>query len=248
MGGLVCSACHPPRTDADCVLRLVIRGGLWDDADNPFDNFAGQEEAADRPAATATTTKNTGLNPVTNFDEATTSELATPREGSANKPTSRRVGEPLLDLELDFYFNLPSACDGSWLGPEVISARMIGEESQTERKRTGLLESSALDCGFVGGFVRRGQGVGPWSQPAATSTINTQFAVGQVVRLMRRLETFRGFLQPGGGYRISSIGKDCVGCPLVALSLGGAVVVSGLVPDAETIAVDEVISIDDLIG
>lgn len=242
MGGLVCSACHPPRTDADCVLRLVICGGLWDDADNPFD-FQGSEPV-ETVARSGTTAPRTGNGPTTNIDEATTSELVTPREGSANKPTSRRVGEPLLDLELDFYFGLPT---GDM--PQVISARMIGEESQSERKRAGLPESSALECGFVGGTVRRGKGVGPGVSPLQMPTINTQFAVGQVVRLLRRLETFRGFLQPRGGFVINSIGKDFEGWPLVALSLNGDVVVSGLVPDEQTIRLDvDPVSIDELIG
>lgn len=244
MGGLVCSACHPLRTEADCVLRLVICGGMWDDADNPFD-FQGSEidEAAKTVARSGTTAPRTGSGPTTNIDETTTSELATPREAG----NSRRVGEPLLELEINFFMSLP--VDGM---PLVVKSSEIGREPaerKTERERAGLLESGALDRGFVGGFVRRGQSVGPGCQLAAMPTINTQFAVGQVVRLLRRLETFRGFLQPQGGFVINSIGKDFEGWPLVALSLGGDVVVSGLVPDEQIIRLDgDPVSVDELIG
>jgi hypothetical protein len=248
MGGLVCSTCNPPRTDADCVLRLVISGGMWDDAENPFDFQGGglsesrvEEEGHGPRAATSPTPKNADIKSATNFDEATTSELATPRDESANKPTSRRVGEPLLDLEFDFYFNLPTSSDGRWLGPEVISSRLIGEESKKESKRTGLLDLSVQKSGFVDGSH-------PPRNRSLVDQDKTQFAVGQVVRLLRRLDTFRGIVHPRGGYLISSSGRDSEGCPLVALSLGGVVVVSGLVPDAETIQPEEAVSIDDLIG
>ena len=257
MGGLVCSACNPPRTDADCVLRLVISGGMWDDADNPFDFQGGEsgesrfeEEGHGPRAATPPAPKNTNAmaaqKSATNFDETTTSELATPRD-SAEQRTSRRVGEPLLELEIDFFMAWPDV--GM---PEVVNASEIGREpadkERQREERAGLLESSALGRGFVGGTVRRGEGFGLSSDPLRNPTINTQFAVGQVVRLLRRLETFREALQPRGGYVVSSVGKDFEGCPLLALSLGGMVVVSGLVPDSATIGIDEVVSIDELIG
>lgn len=248
MGGLVCSACHPPRTDADCVQKLVICGGMWDDADNPFDfqggepgEFGHRQEARGQRAATSPAPQNPNATAAqqsaTNIDEATTSEpLTTPRN-------SRRVGEPLLDLELDFYFGLPT---GDL--PQVVSARMIGEVSQTERKRTGLLESRALDRGFVGGTVRRGEGAGPGVSPPQVPTVKPQFAVGQVVRLLRRLSTFRGVVSAGDGYVVSSAGVDSHGETVVALSRGGVVLVSGLVSDPETLAACEQIPIDDLLG
>lgn len=244
MGGLVCSECHPPRTDADCVVRLVIRGGLWDDADNPFD-FQGGEigeigRAAKTVARSGTAAPNSGSVPNTNIDEATTSDLATTRDRK-DQPTSRRVGEPLLDLELDFFLNW----DASY--PELISAREIGrspadresqKESQSERERSGLLESGAL-----------GSGSGFRAVPLQEPTISTQFAVGQVVRLLRRLETFRGFIGPCGGLVISSVGKDSTGWPLVALSRDGEVVVSGLVLDVKTVGpVLDLISADELLA
>ncbi len=246
MGGLVCSACNPPRTDADCVQRLVIRGGVWDDAENPFDF---QQEPDGPAAATTTPPQNTNATAAqqsaTNFDEATTSELL-PRN-------SRKVGEPLLDLEIDFFMAWPDV--GM---PEVVNRREIGREpaAKGSKTETGLPELSVQKSGFVGGFVRRGEGFNlSVDPPHNNAPLKTQFAVGLVVRLLRRLETFRGIVHPRGGYLVSSSGKDFWGCPLVALSLGGAVVVSGLVADAETIAVEtaagkvgEEISVDDLIG
>ncbi len=228
------------------MQRLVIRGGVWDDADNPFDF---QQEPDDPTATTATPPQNTNATAAqqsaTNFDETTTSELL-PRN-------SRKVGEPLLDLEIDFFMAWPDV--GM---PEVVNRREIGRTpaDKVSKTETGLLELSVQKSGFVGGYVRRGESSGLCSGSShnnaqATSPKKTQFTVGLVVRLLRRLETFRGIVHPRNGYLVSSSGKDFWGCPLVALSLGGAVVVSGLVADAETIAVETAageVLIDDLIG
>lgn len=246
MGGLVCSACNPPRTDADCVLRLVICGGLWDDADNPFDGSTsgqpnespGREEAADRPAATETPPKNGE----TKFDGTTISELAAPLP---SQRMSRRAGEPLLDLELDFFFNLPT---GGW--PEVVTAEDYEKISKKEDEETGPLELGVQKSGYVGGFVRRGEGIGlSVDPPHNNERAKTQFAVGQVVRLLRRLETFRGAMRPGDGYVVSSIGVDSHGETVLSISRDGSVWVSGLVPDSATIAtVGGPVSVGDLIG
>jgi hypothetical protein len=156
-----------------------------------------------------------------------------------------------LELELDFYFNLPTNSIGKWLGPEVIPSRMIESVGKTGSKeevgKTVPLELE-VQKGETQGFVHPGTvtDVSRNNEPAAIAA--SRFYVGQVVRLLRRLETFRGVVIAGDGYVVSSAGLDVHGVTVVALSRGGAVLVSGLVPDSATLAACGEISVDDLIG
>jgi len=58
-GGVCCRTCQPPRSDSDVLASLVLVGGTWDDADDPFDpeSVAKALTISQTPSTPSTTNK-----------------------------------------------------------------------------------------------------------------------------------------------------------------------------------------------
>ncbi len=230
MGGVVCSKCSPPKDlEADSRCELEIEGGVWVDSEDQIEMF-------DVSILIGVASATSPVGPVQSPAPAPSAAITSSISNSENSPIwsrfSRGPHGELSEFEFELYASdriwqnadefiilrslskrlMEPPQDPTCQGAVVFKRRTKKKEERRSQDNIACrgalqdrIKAEALSARLGDG--RRSGCEGDASQDSGESDLE-KFQVGEIVRVTRRVATFRGPLSPDTDYRLLSVWRD----------------------------------------
>ena len=253
MGGIVCYICSPPRDEQDVRGELTVECGVWIDPENRFETWrntrsGGIPAAGPTAPATAPAARPSNDTPGNSliWDYYSRGPRGEWSEFEIELAASDEIWQSQDELIVLKYSSKKANQQSlEWLGPNTATSKLEGQDEKKKAKNEdqnekGEEQSSRGEIACRGALQDRIEAVAPSAQSRRSGCegeasqdsgeVDLQgMQIGEVVKVTRRVETFRGPLRVLSEYRLVSAWRDHFGRQFVNLAdAKGELVVSGL--------------------